>query len=277
MKAAVPPVFWASAIVCNMSVVFPDDSGPKISMTRPRGSPPVPSARSSPSEPDGMTGTSGGASVAPSFMMDPLPNCFSIWAIASSMARFFSSRSAIAFSFNCQVGSKATGLYSSAEGHFHQGCIDGSARTQLALGEVRLQRARLHAIANAGQGQMGREGARLLRKPERRRAALHSRLKLLQLRHVLALSVQSQPDHAGRARIRERAQPAGFQREGTGRRGRFGEDFAQGIHLRLLDVSQKLERQMDALRLDPADLDGLTAPCRTGELPVQLCLYTSYL
>src|SRR5438445_3182282 len=251
MKAAVPPAFWASAIVCNMSVVFPDDSGPKISMTRPRGSPPVPSARSSPSEPDGMTGTSGGgASVAPSFMMDPLPNCFSIWAIASSMARFFSSRSAIAFSFNCQVGSKATGLYSSAEGHFHQGCIDGAARTQLALdefhrgrrepshhavlldGEDRLQRARLHAIANAGQGQMGREGARLLRKPKRRRAVLHSRLKPLQLRHVLALPVQSQPDHAAPARIRERAQPAGFQREGTGRSDRFQESPTLGAHSR---------------------------------------------
>src|SRR3989442_1318519 len=295
MKAAVPPVFWASAIVCSMSVVFPDDSGPKISMTRPRGSPPVPSARSSPSEPDGMTGTSGGASVAPSFMMDPLPNCFSIWAIASSMARFFSSRSAIAFSFNCQVGSKATGLYSSAEGHFHQGRIDGAARTQLALdelhrgrrepshhavlldGEDRLQRARLHAIANAGQGQMGREGARLLRKPERRCAVLHNRLKPLQLRHVLALSVQSQPDHAGRALIRERAQPAGFQREGTGRRARFREDLAHDVHLSLLDVSQQLERQMDGLRLGPSDLDGLTAPSRTGDLPFQLCLHTAYL
>src|SRR6266581_8992331 len=238
MKAAVPPAFWASAIVCNMSVVFPDDSGPKISMTRPRGSPPVPSARSSPSEPDGMTGTSGGgASVSPNFMMDPLPNCFSIWAIASSMARFFSSRSAIAFSFNCQVGSKATGLYSSAEGHFHQGCIDGAARTQLALdefhrgrrepshhavlldGEDRLQRARLHAIANAGQGQMGREGARLLRKPERRHAIFHGHLKALQFRHVVVAPVQSQPDHARRAWIREGTQPAGFQREGAGRCG----------------------------------------------------------
>src|SRR5712691_1475907 len=295
MKAAVPPAFWASAIVCSMSVVFPDDSGPKISMTRPRGIPPVPSARSSPSEPDGMTGTSGGASVAPSFMMDPLPNCFSIWAIASSMARFFSSRSAIAFSFNCQVGSKATGLYSSAEGHFHQGCIDGAARTKLALdefhrgqrepshyavllgGEDRLQRARLHTIANAGQGQMGREGARLLREPEARRAVLHSRLKSLHLLHVVVAPVQSQPDHAGRARIRESAQPAGFQREGTGRRGRFGEDLAQGVHLRLLDVSQKLERQMDALWLGPSDLDSLTAPSRTGDLPFQLCLYASYL
>src|SRR5207245_4896925 len=75
----------------------------------------------------------------------------------------------------------------------------------------------------------------------------------------------------------ERAQPAGFQREGTGRRARFREDLAQGVHLSLLDVSQKLERQMDDLRLGPSDLDGLTAPSRTGDLPFQLCLHTAYL
>src|SRR2546428_13668668 len=104
-------------------------------------------------------------------MMDPLPNCFSIWAIASSMSRFFSSRSAMAFSFKCQVGSKATGLYSSAERHFDQGCIDGAARTELALDEFHrgrrepshhaalldggdlLPRARLHPVRNGGHGQ----------------------------------------------------------------------------------------------------------------------------
>ena len=37
-----PPFFWASAITCSASVVLPDDSGPKISMTRPRGTPPMP-------------------------------------------------------------------------------------------------------------------------------------------------------------------------------------------------------------------------------------------
>src|SRR2546422_187323 len=63
----------------------------------------------------------------------------------------------------------------------------------------------------------------------------------------------------------------------TGRRGRFQEHLAQGVHLRLLDVSQKLERQMDGLRLGPSDLDGLTAPCRTGDLPFQLRLHTAYL
>src|SRR5439155_26153231 len=104
---------------------------------------------------------------------------------------------------------------------------------------------------------MGRERARLLRKPKTRPAVLHGRLKPPQLPHVIVAPVQPQPDHAGRAWIRKGAQAAGFQREGTGRRGRFVEDLSQGFHLRLLDVSQKFERQMDALRLGPSDLADL--------------------
>src|ERR1035437_10267447 len=46
MNAARPPAFWALAITCSINVVLPEDSGPKISMTRPRGMPPTPSARS---------------------------------------------------------------------------------------------------------------------------------------------------------------------------------------------------------------------------------------
>src|SRR5688572_13601557 len=53
---------------------------------RPRGRPPQPSATSSPMEPVGMTLISGGASSAPSRMIDPLPNCFSIVLTASSIA-----------------------------------------------------------------------------------------------------------------------------------------------------------------------------------------------
>ena len=51
MKAAVPPIFCISAMTCKVSVVLPDDSGPYISIIRPRGSPPTPSAISSPKEP----------------------------------------------------------------------------------------------------------------------------------------------------------------------------------------------------------------------------------
>ena len=50
-EAAAPPAFCAWAITCSASVVLPDDSGPKISITRPRGKPPTPSAESSEMEP----------------------------------------------------------------------------------------------------------------------------------------------------------------------------------------------------------------------------------
>src|SRR4029453_9940450 len=57
-------------------------------MTRPRGTPPMPSARSSPSEPVDSAARSWCASVSSrSFMIAPLPNCFSIWLTARSMAR----------------------------------------------------------------------------------------------------------------------------------------------------------------------------------------------
>jgi hypothetical protein len=39
MKAASPPAFWASAMMCRPRVVLPLDSGPKISTMRPRGNP----------------------------------------------------------------------------------------------------------------------------------------------------------------------------------------------------------------------------------------------
>src|SRR4051812_18558671 len=85
MNAHVPPSFCASATACNVSVVLPDDSGPKISITRPRGSPPTPSARSSDSDPVGITSTSW-VLVPSSGMIAPLPNCFSMAAIAACTA-----------------------------------------------------------------------------------------------------------------------------------------------------------------------------------------------
>ncbi len=57
-NAAVPPWLCAEAMMASVSVVLPEDSGPKISMTRPRGMPPTPSAMSSPSEPVGIESTS---------------------------------------------------------------------------------------------------------------------------------------------------------------------------------------------------------------------------
>src|SRR5215218_7309578 len=86
MNAATPPRFCASAMTCWQTVVLPDDSGPKISVIRPRGMPPTPSARSSAIEPVGIESTDC-RSADPSFMIEPRPNCFSIARIAASTAR----------------------------------------------------------------------------------------------------------------------------------------------------------------------------------------------
>ena len=80
-----PPLRWASATTCIASVDLPDDSGPKISMTRPRGKPPIPSAMSRGSAPVGMEAMVM-ESFSPMRMMEPLPNCLSIWPSAASRA-----------------------------------------------------------------------------------------------------------------------------------------------------------------------------------------------
>src|ERR1035438_8195509 len=74
MKAATPPAFCASAIKCKVKVVLPEDSGPKISITRPRGKPPTPSAASSEIEPLEITAT-GTMAPDPRRRTAPLPNC----------------------------------------------------------------------------------------------------------------------------------------------------------------------------------------------------------
>ena len=61
-----------------MSVVLPDDSGPKISTIRPRGIPPMPNARSSDNAPVGIASTLTCAPSSPMRMTEPLPNSFSI-------------------------------------------------------------------------------------------------------------------------------------------------------------------------------------------------------
>ena len=54
INAASPPSFCASATTDNASVVFPDDSGPYISIILPLGNPPIPKAMSRLSEPVGI-------------------------------------------------------------------------------------------------------------------------------------------------------------------------------------------------------------------------------
>src|SRR6476646_12251828 len=80
-----PPLRCASATTCMASVDLPDDSGPKISTTRPRGKPPTPSAKSSDNAPVGMDSMPIDV-FSPIRMMEPLPNCLSMAAIATSSA-----------------------------------------------------------------------------------------------------------------------------------------------------------------------------------------------
>src|ERR1700719_287254 len=91
MNAAWPPIFCASAITCRDMVVLPPDSGPKISITRPRGNPPTPKAESRLIEPVGITLTGTNTSRLPNRTMEPLPYDFSICAIAFARFTVFSS------------------------------------------------------------------------------------------------------------------------------------------------------------------------------------------
>src|SRR5215213_4639535 len=85
MYAATSPDFCASATMWSASVVLPEDSGPKISMTRPRGMPPTPMLASNESEVVEMAGMSI-TSLSPRRMIEPLPNFFSMFASAASTA-----------------------------------------------------------------------------------------------------------------------------------------------------------------------------------------------
>src|SRR3990172_8629282 len=90
MNAATPPRFWASAMTCWQTVVLPDDSGPKISVTRPRGMPPTPRAMSRDIDPVGIASTAM-LDDSPNRMMEPSPHRFVISSRACSRACFFSS------------------------------------------------------------------------------------------------------------------------------------------------------------------------------------------
>src|SRR5919197_978489 len=83
-----------------MSVVLPDDSGPKISTMRPRGKPPTPSAMSSDRAPEGIAETFTAAASSPIFMIDPCPNWRSIWVSALFSAE---SRAFAAFSVSVSI------------------------------------------------------------------------------------------------------------------------------------------------------------------------------
>src|SRR5881296_3263935 len=91
--AAAPPCRCEFPTTCSASVVLPLDSGPKISLTRPRGIPPTPMAASRLIAPVGIASTRTRGESAPIRMMAPFPHVFSIWVIARFRAFLRSSES----------------------------------------------------------------------------------------------------------------------------------------------------------------------------------------
>src|SRR5256884_1520889 len=102
MYAAAPPCRWECATTCNASVVLPLDSGPKISVTRPRGIPPMPIAASRLMAPVGIASTRTRGASAPIRMMAPLPHVFSICVIARLRA-FLRSSVSLGASFSAAM------------------------------------------------------------------------------------------------------------------------------------------------------------------------------
>ena len=82
------------------SVVLPEDSGPKISTMRPRGTPPMPSARSSARDPVGIDSTLT-VPLSPRRISEPSPNSFLMpLTVFSSAASFaFASLAETSFKF----------------------------------------------------------------------------------------------------------------------------------------------------------------------------------
>ena len=85
MKGHSPPIRCASAAMCWHMVVLPEASGPEISITRPRGTPPTLREMSRESEPAGMTLTFRWLA-SPLLMIAPPPNRLMIGEIVCSRA-----------------------------------------------------------------------------------------------------------------------------------------------------------------------------------------------
>src|SRR5207302_10251051 len=84
-NARVPSVCATSALTCCVRAASTEHPGPELASSLLAGGAPTPSARSRPSAPVETTCTSFAAS-ASSFMIEPLPNCFSIWDSAAANA-----------------------------------------------------------------------------------------------------------------------------------------------------------------------------------------------
>src|ERR1700744_464729 len=140
MKAQTPPRAWAWAMMWLTNVVFPEDSGPKISTIRPRGTPPMPSARSRASEPVGIEATLI-VPLSPRRISEPAPKSRSIWVTAASRAASFAFASFAERSFKFTFFSAISDLPSllPAFGQLDLGQRDVSGAPRLEFRTVKRQ------------------------------------------------------------------------------------------------------------------------------------------
>ena len=204
------------------SVVFPEDSGPKISTIRPRGTPPIPSARSSASAPVGIASTLT-VPLSPKRISEPSPKSRSICVTAASSAASFAlaSLAEASFKFTFLSAIWITSL-PPACGQLDMGQRDVSRTPWLEFRTVER-----HPDAKEGLQEALRQGSRGAWRPpsavstrrprcapwqpsrEARRGASRPRTapSPLQTRHEARLQRLSALERAGRAKTRGRPRP----------------------------------------------------------------------
>src|SRR5262249_44012351 len=212
--------------------------------------PPMPSATSSPSEPVGSDAMSWARASSPSFMIAPLPNCFSIWLTARSIARSRFTSMAMSYALPrtvrpCFPGcatlpwpppSLQHGAWIFSAPHPPQRMaadrdVQGPGRTEAALvedqlgGDPRAEVAVPHRLdrlpqpapaarrAPPAEGQMAAKGARLRLEAERRRRLVAAGRER---RGVRAAGRDPGPDHAGAPEARKGAEARRGERQRRG-------------------------------------------------------------
>ncbi len=221
MKAQTPPRAWAWAMMWLTSVVLPEDSGPKISTIRPRGTPPMPSARSSARDPVGIASTLT-VPLSPRRISEPSPNSFlmPLTALSSAASLAFASLAETSFKL-VLLSAISDHLTAARSGQLDLGQGDVSRTRRLEFRTVE-RRPGCHRRAPRAPTAAAPEGSPLpsaaaIRAPRRapwrpshaartaaspaRRAARRSRSRLSSLLHLLgSRRERRQGEEAGRPR-----------------------------------------------------------------------------
>ena len=200
-------------------MVLPEDSGPKISTMRPRGTPPTPSARSSDSAPVGIAATLTWKASSPIRMIEPWPKSRSICPSA-----LFSADSRALAAFSCSLSMFCSlkslekprlGPLSDDKRGARSGCSGSAERVaveRLVAGALRLEH---RAVEGDRRGHEG-----LARAGRARRREAHGGPASRAPGSRAARTGASRARRSGRRRAPPRRRPARRRRRRRDRRGR---------------------------------------------------------